>query len=115
MTTLHTQVVSKLAALLERAIRVTTISLHLVLVSNMATLRTQVVSQLAASLECAVWVALSMLVYSPCPHWMIATYSLAGAAGSGVVVSCMAALSAQLLGQLRALGECAVGVAVGVV
>ena len=114
MTTLHTQVVSKLAALLERAIRVTTISLHLVLVSNMATLRTQVVSQLAASLECAVWVALSMLVCPSCPHWMIATYSLAGAA-RGVVVSCMAALSAEFLGQLRALGECAVGVAVGVV
>lgn len=46
---------------------------------------------------------------------MITTHSLAGAAGRGVVVSCMASLSAELLGQLRALGECAVGVAVWVV
>ena len=63
MTALHTQVVSKLAARLERAIRVAPIILHLVLVSNMTTLRTEVVSKLAARLECAVWVALSMLVY----------------------------------------------------
>lgn len=111
MTALHTQVVSKLATRLERAIRVAPIILHLVLVSSVTALHTEVVSKLAASLECAVWVALSMLVYSTCPHWMITTHSLAGAACGGVV-SRMAALGAELLGQLRALGECAVGVAV---
>jgi hypothetical protein len=70
MTALHTQIMRKLAARLERAIRVAPIILRLtiMLMSSMAALHTEVVSKLAASLECTVWVALSMLVYSTFPH-----------------------------------------------
>jgi hypothetical protein len=70
MAALHTQVMSKLAARLERAIRVATIVLRLttMLVRSVTALHTQVVSKLAASLECAVWVALSMSVYSTASH-----------------------------------------------
>jgi hypothetical protein len=65
MAALHTQIMRKLAARLERAIRVAPIILRLtaLLVSSMTALHTEVMRKLAASLECAVWVALSMLVY----------------------------------------------------
>ena len=65
MTTLHTQVVGKLAAGLESTVRVTTVvcsavalGLVTVLVGSMAALDAEVMSELAAGLEGAVWVAL---------------------------------------------------------
>lgn len=62
MATLHTQVVSELAACLERAIRVSTIlpSLLAMLVGSMATFDAEVVSELAAGLESAIRVALEI-------------------------------------------------------
>lgn len=125
MSALNTQVVGELAASLEGAVRVATIVVSAaalaltfrVLVGSMTALHAEVMSELASGLEGAIRITLEVVsarTKSQATYVSYAEVTAAGAA-SGVVVSRMASLSAQLFCEPRALGEGAVWVAVGMV
>ena len=125
MSALHTQIMSKLAAGLEGAIRVASVvfstsglTLITVLMRRMTALHTKIVGELASRLEGSIRVTLEVVSHlKSMTKWgkIYTTVIVVGAAGGIlVVVSSVASLSAQLLCEIRTFGEGPVWVAVGV-
>jgi hypothetical protein len=86
----------------------------LLLVSGVTSLNTEVMSKLAASLEGTIRVALRRCQPLLLPFISCSTYTVISLLLQLVLMSYMAALSSQLLGKFRALGEGAVRVTVRV-